>query len=72
MTADKKTESGGKAPAPAADSKTRKAWTPKSPIENILEQVAKQEKKVAEMQQELDAEKAMLHKLLQFKKGLES
>ena len=71
MTAEKRSEPGGKAPTPPG-SKTRKAWTPRSPIENILEQVAKQEKKVAAMQQELDAEKSMLNKLLQFKKGLES
>jgi hypothetical protein len=51
---------------------TRKPWTPKSPIEVVLDQIRKQEKKVAELQQELDGEKATLNKLLQAKKVLES
>jgi len=72
MTTDKKTESTARVPATAAGAKGRKPWVPKSPVETILEQIAKQEKKVAEMQQALDTEKAMLNKLLQFKKGLES
>jgi uncharacterized protein involved in exopolysaccharide biosynthesis len=37
-----------------------------------LEQATKQEKKVNELQAELDAEKAILSKLLQAKKILES
>lgn len=61
MTADKKTEPGA-----------RRAWTPRSPVEVVLEQIGKQEKKVAELQHELDTEKSMLTKLLQAKKVLEA
>ncbi len=50
----------------------RRSWTPKSPVEVVLEQIAKQEKKVAELQHELDTEKSMLTKLLQAKKVLET
>jgi len=70
MTADKKTEPGAKAPATAAS--TRKAWTPRSPVEVVLEQIGKQEKRVAELQKELDTEKSMLTKLLQAKRVLEA
>ena len=63
MTADKKT---------GQESGARRAWTPRSPVEVVLEQITKQEKKVAELQHELDAEKSMLTKLLQAKKVLEA
>lgn len=63
MTAEKKTQ---------ATAGGRKSWTPRSPIDVVLDQIGKEEKKVAELQQELDAEKAMLAKLLQAKKLLES
>ncbi len=72
MTADKKTEPGAKAPASSAAPAGRKPWTPKSPVEVILDQITKQEKKVAELQHDLDAEKSMLTKLLQAKKVLEA
>lgn len=68
MTPEKKPEPSPK----TADHAARKAWIPRSPVEVVLDQIKKQEKKVAEMQQELDAEKAMLSKLLQAKKLLES
>jgi hypothetical protein len=73
MSADKKGDGGSKGPAlmPPGASGARKAWTPKTPVEVILDQIKKQEKKVAELQQELDAEKTMLTKLLQAKKVLE-
>ncbi len=45
---------------------------PKSPVEVILDQIKKQEKKVAELQHVLDAEKVTLTKLLQAKKVLEA
>jgi hypothetical protein len=70
MTPEKKTVPGPKPPASASG--TRKSWTPKSPVEVILDQIGKQEKKVAELQHELDTEKSMLTKLLQAKKVLES
>jgi hypothetical protein len=50
----------------------RRSWTPKSPVEVVLEQIAKQEKKVAGLQHELEAEKVTLTKLLQAKKVLEA
>jgi len=57
---------------PPASGPARKAWTPRSPIEVMLDQIGKQEKKVAELQKELDTEKTTLTKLLQAKKVLES
>ena len=72
MTADKKSEPGAKAPASPAAPAGRKPWTPKSPVEVILDQITKQEKKVSQLQQELDAEKITLNKLLQAKKVLEA
>ncbi len=50
----------------------RKSWTPKTPIDVVLEQITKQEKKVAGLQKELEAEKSALTKLLQAKKVLEA
>lgn len=50
----------------------RRAWTPKSPVEVVLEQIAKQEKKVAGLQRDLEDEKVTLNKLLQAKKVLEA
>jgi len=72
MTAEKKTEPGSKASAIAAPSTGRKPWVPKSTVEVVLDQIAKQEKKVAELQRELDTEKTTLTKLLQAKKVLEA
>ena len=63
MTAEKKTQ-------PTASG--RKPWTPRSPVDVVLDQIDKQERKVVELQQDLDAEKSMLEKLLQAKKLLES
>ena len=74
MTAEKKTEAGAKSTAAGSSSGTgtRKAWVPRSPVEVVLDQITKQEKKVSQLQQELDAEKLTLNKLLQAKKVLES
>jgi len=69
MNPEKKPES---APRPPAAPGARKAWTPRSPVEVMLEQIAKQEKKVAELEKELEHEKATVTKLLQAKKVLES
>ena len=71
MTPEKKTDQSQKSSAAVAVG-GRKAWVPKTPVEVVLEQIGKQEKKVAELQIELDAEKSMLTKLLQAKKVLES
>ncbi len=71
MTAEKKTDQALKSSAQATTG-GRKAWTPRSPIDVVLDQIGKQEKKVAELQKELDSEKSMLSKLLQAKQVLES
>ena len=63
MTADRKS---GQEPG------VRRSWTPKSTVEVVLEQIAKQERKVAELQRDLEAEKVTLNKLLQAKKVLEA
>jgi hypothetical protein len=72
MIAEKKGEPAPKPSPGTASGAERKAWTPKSPVETVLDQIRKQEKKVAALQQELDTEKAMLGKLLQAKKVLEA
>jgi hypothetical protein len=41
----------------------RKAWVKKSPVEIILEQVAKQEEKVAALRKELEKEESELKKM---------
>ena len=71
MTPEKKTDQAPKSSAQATVG-GRKPWTPRSPVDVVLDQIGKQEKKVAELQIELDAEKSMLTKLLQAKKLLES
>ena len=63
MTADRKS---------VQEPGVRRAWTPKSTVEVVLEQIAKQERKVAELQRDLEAEKVTLNKLLQAKKVLEA
>ena len=74
MTPEKKAEPSAKPPSQAspASSGTRKPWTPRSPVDVVLDQIRKQEKKVAELQQEFEREKVNLNKLLQAKKVLES
>ena len=72
MTADKKVDQAPKPPASGQDSSTRKPWIPKSPVEVILDQIRKQEKKVAELEEQLGAEKNTLTKLAQAKKILEA
>lgn len=49
--------------APAAATSARKAWTPKSPVDVILDQIRKQEDRVARLQAEIDGEKVTLNKL---------
>jgi len=71
MTPEKKPDQAPK-PSVTATESGRKPWTPKTPVEVVLEQIGKQEKKVADLQAELDAEKSMLTKLLQAKKVLEA
>lgn len=66
MTADKKQSTT------ATDGNSRKAWVPKSPVDVVLEQIGKQEKRVAGLQKELDTEKQLLVKLQKAKIALEA
>jgi len=50
----------------------RKAWVKKTPVEVVLEQIGKQEEKVAEMREELELEERELAKLQQARKVLEA
>ena len=70
MIPEKKAESTVRSFAAAAEG-ARKSWVPRSPVEIVLEQIAKQERKVSDLEAELNAEKAVLSKLLQAKKVLE-
>jgi hypothetical protein len=76
--AEKKTGAGtGKAGAStqgqaASGGSTRKPWVKKTPVEVVLEQIAKQEERVAGMREELKKEERELQKLQQAKKVLEA
>ena len=59
-------------PAPAQDTSGRKPWIKKTPVEVVLEQIGKQEEKVAEMREELAHEERELAKLTQARKVLEA
>jgi hypothetical protein len=58
--------------APAASASGRKPWVKKSPVEVFLDQIKKQEEKVAGMKAELQREERELAKLQQARKVLES
>jgi hypothetical protein len=60
-----------KAAASAQDS-GRKPWVKKTPVEVVLEQIGKQEEKVAGMREELALEERELTKLQQARKVLEA
>jgi len=77
MTAQKPTLAATPAttpPAPSTSTSTsgRKAWIKKTPVEIVLEQIGKQEEKVAGMRKELAREERELGKLQQAKKVLEA
>ena len=61
--------SASPAPAPAS---TRKAWIKKTPVAIVLEQIGKQEEKVAGMRAELTREERELAKLQKAKAVLEA
>jgi hypothetical protein len=64
MTAQKKGTAEGSSQGAAGSGGTkRKGWIKKSPVEIILEQVSKQEEKVAELRRELTKEEAELKKM---------
>jgi flagellar biosynthesis GTPase FlhF len=60
------------APSTGAAPTSRKPWVKKTPVEVVLEQIHKQEQKVAEMREEINHEERELSKLQQAKKVLES
>ena len=75
----KKTASAAPPPAAAPSSRAaaststgRKPWVKKTPVEVVLEQISKQEEKVAEMREAIAHEERELSKLQQAKKVLES
>ena len=81
MTPQKATPSSAQKSAPAsqtnqttttAASTGRKPWIKKTPVEVVLEQIGKQEAKVADMRKELGVEERELAKLQQARKILES
>lgn len=59
-------------PAPAPEPSGRKPWIKKTPVEVVLEQLDKQEQRVAGMREELAHEERELAKLTQARKVLES
>ena len=61
-----------RATAGSTSSTGRKAWVKKTPVEVVLEQIGKQEEKVAEMREELAHEERELAKLQQARKVLEA
>lgn len=72
MAVEKKSDQTAKQAEAADNNPARKAWVPKTPAEVILEQIKKQESKVADLQSQVQAEQTMLNKLLQMKKILEA
>lgn len=61
--------------APAEGSqakKERKAWVPRTPVEVVLEQITKQERRVSDLHEELKKEEAALSRLQQARKVLEA
>lgn len=59
------------APAPEV-AQGRKPWVKKTPVEVVLEQIGKQEEKVADLREELNHEERELAKLQQARKVLEA
>lgn len=72
MTAQKTTSATAQSAAQTASTPSRKAWIKKTPVEVVLEQIDKQEEKVAEMRKELAREERELAKLTQARKVLEA
>jgi len=58
--------------APTAPSSGRKPWIKRTPVEVMLEQIGKQEDRVAAMREELAKEERELQKLQKAKTVLES
>ena len=60
------------APSAAAPAAPRKTWVKKTPVEVVLEQLTKQEDRVAGMRAELAREERELSKLQEARKVLEA
>lgn len=73
MAKEDKTQTG-KPPTPATGAKEggRKSWVKKTPVQVVLEQIAKQENKVNDLREELKKQERELQKLQQAKKVLEA
>jgi hypothetical protein len=71
MTAERKQDAAPQAKAQPAK-EGRKPWVKKSPVDVVLDQIAKQEQKVNTMRDELKREERELVKLQQAKKVLEA
>ena len=67
MNAPKAAEKAPGKTTAAEPASTRKAWIKKTPVEIVLEQIGKQEEKVAGMRKELAREEKELAKLQQAK-----
>jgi len=72
MTTQKAVPAKAAASSVAPTTSGRKAWIKKTPVEIVLDQIGKQEERVAGMQKELDAEKSLLGKLQKAKAALEA
>lgn len=55
-----------------ATTQARKPWVKKTPVDVVLEQIGKQEEKVADLRKELALEERELGKLQQARKVLEA
>ena len=71
MTAEQKKDAAPPTKAQPAK-EGRKPWVKRSPVEVVLDQIAKQEQKVNAMREELKKEERELGKLQQAKKVLEA
>ncbi len=58
--------------ASTSSTSTRKPWVKKTPVDVVLEQIAKQEDRVNDLRDELKKEERELQKLQQAKKVLEA
>lgn len=72
MAAKKPTEAPAKPAAVAAEGSKRKPWIRRSPVDVVLQQIERQETRVADLQQELNKEKRELEKLNAARKVLEA
>jgi len=67
MTAAQKQRRAAASPSPSTPAPTattgRKPWVRKSPVDIVLDQIRKQEERVADLQEQLDREKRNLEKM---------